>query len=121
MFDRSGHTTHDRDDFPPFIPHEDVEELKDLDGSQEEILFQDGKPVTHSLGANKATRWALGCLLVFVPSFLRSRFIVGLLQIFVPSFLRSGPIEPKKLHPTAWLGEYNVPLAVLEVHVLTAS
>ncbi|KAJ0122332.1 hard surface induced protein 3 [Diaporthe amygdali] len=103
MFDRPGHTTHDRDDFPPFIPHEDVEELKDLDGSQEEILFQDGKPVTHSLGANKATRWALGCLLVFVPSFLRSRFIVGLLQVFVPSFLRSGPSEPKKLHPTAWL------------------
>ncbi|KKY32831.1 putative hard surface-induced protein [Diaporthe ampelina] len=44
-----------------------------------------------------------GCLLAFVPGFLRSRLVVGLLQLLVPSFLRPGPSEPKKLHPTAWL------------------
>ncbi|KAI3398875.1 hypothetical protein diail_8384 [Diaporthe ilicicola] len=103
MYDRPDHAAHERDDFPPYIPHEDVEELKELDGSEEEILFQDGKPVAHPLGTGKATRWALGCLLVFVPGFLRSKFTATLLQVFVPSFLRPGPAEPKKLHSTAWL------------------
>lgn len=109
MFDRPGHTSHARDDFPPYITHEDVEELKELDGSQEEILFQNGKPVARSLGTSKTTRWALGCLLAFVPGFLRNRLVVGLLQLLVPSFLRPGPSEPKKLHPTAWLGEPDLP------------
>lgn len=108
MFDRPGHASHERDDFPPYISREDVEELKELDGSQEEILFQDGKPVAHSLGTSKTTRWALGCLLVFIPGFLRSRLVVGLVQLLAPSFLRSGPSEPKKLHPTAWLGELDL-------------
>lgn len=114
MFDRPGHTSHDRDDFPPYISHEDVEELKELDGSQEEISFQDGKPVARSLGTSKTTRWAIGCLLVFIPGFLRSRFVMGVLQLLVPSFLRPGPSEPKKLHPTAWLGEIDLPRGVLE-------
>lgn len=105
MFDRPDHTSHERDDFPPYIPHEDIEELKELDGSEEEIQFQDGKPVARSLGASKTTRRVIGCLLAFVPSFLRSRLVVGFLQLLVPSFLRSGPAEPKKLHSTAWLGE----------------
>lgn len=109
MFDRPGHkTSRNRDDFPPYIPHEDVEELKELDGSQEEIIFQDGLPVAHSLGTSKISRWALGCLLVFVPSFLQSQLVVGLLQSLVPSFLRSGTSEPKKLHLTAWLGELKI-------------
>ncbi|KAL1879204.1 hypothetical protein Daus18300_001783 [Diaporthe australafricana] len=103
MYDRPDHTADERDDFPPYIPHEDVEELKEMDGSEEEILFQDGKPVTQSLGRGKATRWALGCLLVFVPGFLRSKFLAGLFQVFVPSFLQTGPAEPKRLHSTAWL------------------
>lgn len=109
MFDRPDHTSHERDDFPPYIPHEDIEELKELDGSEEEILFQDGKPVARSLGASKTTRWAIGCLLAFVPGFLRSRLVVGFLQLLVPSFLRSGPAEPKKLHSTAWLGKPQHP------------
>lgn len=109
MFDRPDHTSHERDDFPPYIPHEDIEELKELDGSEEEILFQDGRPVARSLGTSKTTRWAVGCLLAFVAGFLRSRLVVGLLQLLVPSFLRSGPAEPKKLHSTAWLGEADHP------------
>jgi hypothetical protein len=105
MFDRQDHTTYERADFPPYIPHEDIEELKELDGSEEEILFQDGRPVVaRSPGTTKTTRWAVGCLLAFVPGFLRSRLGVGLLQLLVPSFLRSGSAEPKKLHSTAWLG-----------------
>ncbi|POS76397.1 hard surface induced protein 3 [Diaporthe helianthi] len=97
MFDGPDRTSHELEDFPPNIPHEDIEELKELDGFEEESLLRDEKPVARSLGPS------MGCLVAFVPGFLRSRFVVGLLQLLVPSFLRSEPAAPKRLHSTAWL------------------
>lgn len=87
---RSREADHERER-PQYIPLENVEEAGECssdDSTLREVSLEDEKPSSH------------------LPRPLRraAQRVINHLQFLLPSFLQSVSGEPKKLHPTAWLG-----------------
>ncbi|KUI70361.1 hypothetical protein VM1G_06255 [Cytospora mali] len=78
------------EELPPYLPLENIEETGEpasVDCSPNESSLEAEKPPSNPpRGLNRAAKWALHYL-----------------HVFVPTFLRPSSREPKKLYPTAWL------------------